>query len=174
MLTIASRGQVVKKARFQDLTPYCMARASFLPGTSVRTPLGKGVVREVRTNGGGLVDVQGRQVVLTDADVRPVPAEPVPRGRRRAAATPAARPGLPAAGRPVAIDLHGLTVDEAMTQVASALNDALLADVAEVRFVHGRSGGRLRAALHGRLREIGSVRSFRIDPRNAGVTIVSL
>jgi dsDNA-specific endonuclease/ATPase MutS2 len=43
-----------------------------------------------------------------------------------------------------------------------------------VRFIHGRSGGRLRGALHGRLRQIAAVREFRLDPRNPGVTIVSL
>jgi dsDNA-specific endonuclease/ATPase MutS2 len=40
--------------------------------------------------------------------------------------------------------------------------------------VHGRSGGRLRAALHRQLREVPAVRAFRLDPANAGVTIVEI
>jgi hypothetical protein len=32
----------------------------------------------------------------------------------------------------------------------------------------------VRAALHRRLRDIAAVRAFRLHPRNAGVTIVSL
>ena len=46
--------------------------------------------------------------------------------------------------------------------------------LAELRFVHGRSGGRIRGALHQRLRAIPTVQSFRLDPRNPGVTIVVL
>ena len=72
------------------------------------------------------------------------------------------------------IDLHGLTVDEALLRADEALNEALLADRQEVRFIHGRSGGRIRAALHRRLRDIPSVQAFRLDPRNPGVTIASL
>jgi DNA mismatch repair protein MutS2 len=72
------------------------------------------------------------------------------------------------------VDLHGLTVEEALARIEAALNDALLADMAQVRFVHGRSGGRIRSALHHRLRQIASVRHFFVDPRNEGVTIVEL
>ena len=72
------------------------------------------------------------------------------------------------------VDLHGLTVDEALARADRAINDALLADVSELRVIHGRSGGRIRAALHRRLRDMPSVRSFRIDSRNPGVTVVTL
>jgi dsDNA-specific endonuclease/ATPase MutS2 len=41
-----------------------------------------------------------------------------------------------------------------------------------VRFIHGRSGGRIRSALHRHLRAFPSVRAFRLDPTNEGVTIV--
>jgi DNA mismatch repair protein MutS2 len=75
---------------------------------------------------------------------------------------------------PAEIDLHGCTVEEALAKVEDALNEALLADVAQLRFIHGRSGGRIRAALHQRLRDIRTVRHFLIDPRNDGVTIVEL
>ena len=61
-----------------------------------------------------------------------------------------------------------------MARIDEALNAALLAGHAEVRFIHGRSGGRLRAALHARLRVITAVQGFRLDPRNPGVTIASL
>ena len=56
----------------------------------------------------------------------------------------------------------------------SALSEALLADAEVLRLIHGRSGGRIRAALHRRLRELPGVRAFRLDPRNEGVTIVEL
>jgi DNA mismatch repair protein MutS2 len=72
------------------------------------------------------------------------------------------------------IDLHGLTVAEALERAERALNDALLADESELRLIHGRGGGRLKAALHRWLNTVPSVRRFRLDPRNEGVTIVLL
>ena len=160
----------------------------FSPGDAVHTPLGKGIVREVRNSGRLLVDLNGRAVVLDAATVTPRMEAP-PRKPRRAApaspesetppasspaATTAASRRPPGRSAGAAIDLHGKTVEEALTQVEDALNDALLADLPELRLVHGRSGGRIRAALHRRLREISSVRAFRLDPRNPGVTIVTL
>ncbi len=67
-----------------------------------------------------------------------------------------------------------MTVDEALARVEGVISDALLADETEVRLIHGRSGGRIRGALHRRLRELPSVRAFRLDPHNPGVTIVML
>ena len=49
---------------------------------------------------------------------------------------------------------------------------ALLGDASELRLIHGRGGGRIRVALHQWLRHVSSVRDFRLDPRNDGVTIV--
>jgi DNA mismatch repair protein MutS2 len=141
------------------------------PGDAVQTPLGKGVVREVRNSGRLVIDLQQRTIVLDSAAVMPLQD-----GRRaRHTATRETQPeryGSAQGSRE--IDLHGLVVDEALSRIDDALNEALLANVAEVRFIHGRSGGKLRAALHQRLRAIPSVRGFRLDPRNAGVTIVSL
>jgi DNA mismatch repair protein MutS2 len=72
------------------------------------------------------------------------------------------------------VDLHGLTVEEALARAELALNDAMLADLPELRLIHGRSGGRIKAALYRRLGTISAVRAVRLDPRNAGVTIVTL
>ena len=72
------------------------------------------------------------------------------------------------------LDLHGRTVDEALDALSAFLNTALLAGNAEVRIIHGRSGGRLKAAVHGRLKVTASIRGFGLDPGNAGVTIVRL
>ena len=67
-----------------------------------------------------------------------------------------------------------MTVEEAVAALDSFLNDALLAGHAEVRVIHGRSGGRLKAAVHARLKQLPVVRAARLDPANAGVTIVTL
>ncbi len=65
-----------------------------------------------------------------------------------------------------------MTAEEAVAAVDAFLDDAILASHTEVRIIHGRSGGRLRAAVHKRLRAISSVRSFRLDETNPGVTVV--
>jgi DNA mismatch repair protein MutS2 len=72
------------------------------------------------------------------------------------------------------VDLHGMTTEEAVAAVDAFLNDAILASLDEVRIIHGRSGGRLKAAVHARLRGLTAIRGFRVDPANPGVTIVSL
>jgi DNA mismatch repair protein MutS2 len=144
------------------------------PGQVVRTPLGKGVVREVRNNGRLLVVIRGRAVLLAAGDVA-IDSDVSRAGRSRGTDVEAGRPSVPSAPAHLRIvDLHGLTVDEAAGRVDSALNDAILADAAEIRFVHGKGGGRIRTALHQRLRAIPAVRAFRLDPRNPGITIVSL
>jgi DNA mismatch repair protein MutS2 len=148
----------------------------FSPGDCVLVAvLGKGVVRELRNGGRYLVEVRGRAVVVGreqisafDAGrVRSTPKRAPPVWSEVAGAAPS-RPG----GR--SLDLHGRTAAEAADELDRFLNDALLAGVGEVRIIHGRSGGRVRSAVHTRLRELGAARSFRLDPGNPGVTIVTL
>ena len=144
-------------------------------GDTVQTALGKGVVREVRNNGRLLVEIEGRGVVLDGADVTSIDVTSRARDRARGGTPVAAAPPSGSGRRLVReIDLHGLTVDDALARAEGAINDALLADVSELRVIHGRSGGRIRAALHRRLRDMPSVRLFRIDASNPGVTVVTL
>jgi dsDNA-specific endonuclease/ATPase MutS2 len=146
----------------------------FRSGDFVQTPLGKGVVREARNNGRLIVEIGSRAVVIEERTVAPVAAPKPPAGKKKRVA-PDSGAAPPRGDHSVAeIDLHGLTVDEALARAEQALNDALLAARTELRLIHGRSGGRIRAALHARLNNIGAVRAFRLDPRNPGVTIVSL
>ena len=149
----------------------------FAAGDTVQTRFGKGVVRELRNSGRMMVDVQGRAMVLPESEISVLAHA----GKRRRASQSSehASERTRVAKREdrkvsVEIDLHGLTVEEAIDRVEQALNEALLADVGELRFIHGRSGGRIRAALHRRLRETPNVRGFRLDPQNEGVTLVSL
>ena len=144
----------------------------FWTGDPVQTPLGLGVVREAGNSGRLTVEIRGRSVVLDEITVAALNTERPRAGKRK----PSPTPPEPLPGRRPAteIDLHGLAVDEALARAEQALSDALLADVSELRLIHGKSGGRIRAALHRRLREISTVRAFRLDPGNPGVTIVSL
>ena len=149
---------------------------AFSPGDLVRTMLGKGVIREVRENGQLLVTIGDRSVLVAARDVLVVDPPKTSKKKHRAVPVEVPQPadvGV-SGSRRTEVDLHGLVVVDALARVDAALNDAMLAGDVEVLFIHGRSGGRIRAALHRHLGRITSVRAFRIDPRNEGVTIVRL
>lgn len=140
-------------------------------GDLVQTPLGKGTLREERGDR-AVVEIKGRSIVLAVSDVTPVDTRG--RAKRQAAPEPEPAAALSDSRGSVTVDLHGLTVEDALVGAEQALNDALLAGLSELRFIHGRSGGRIRTALHRWLRGMPPVRGFRLDPLNAGVTIVSV
>lgn len=148
---------------------------TFAPGDEVHVAaLGKGVVREVRNGGRYLVELKGRSIVAAEGQLSAVSSRKRPAlsdaqaSKRNAPDSPARSPAS------TTLDLHGMTVEEAVAALDAFLNDALLAGHAEVRVIHGRSGGRLKAAVHARLKQMAVVRSARLDPANAGVTIVTL
>jgi hypothetical protein len=165
---------------------------AFAPGQHVQTPLGKGVVLEVR-NRRLLVRVQARDVLLSANDIRPIGTAASP-PRAAGTRTPAAGGRATADRLPVpryhdreakaregdggtrvlTIDVHGSTVEQALDAVDDALNEALLGNASELRVIHGRSSSRIRDALHRHLRTLSVVRKARLDSANAGVTIIVL
>jgi dsDNA-specific endonuclease/ATPase MutS2 len=145
----------------------------FKPGDRVHvTNLGTGTVREVR-NGRCLVEVKGRAVLIDDRQLTPAEAQ---KGRSRPAERPPAPEGRTARSgshAPATLDLHGMTTLEAIVALDEFLNESILSGQPELRVIHGRSGGRLKHAVHQRLRALPVVRGFRVDPANPGVTIVT-
>ena len=147
----------------------------FAPGDAVQVAgLGTGTVREALNGGRYRVEVKGRPVVLSGSALQPVAATARRRKKPDRVASEAPDRTAPGAGRPRSIDLHGFTVDAAVAALDAALDAALRDDVAELRVIHGRSGGRIRAAVHARLAGIAAVRAFQLDADNAGVTVVRL
>lgn len=147
---------------------------AFAPGDEVHVAaLGKGIVREVRNGGRYLVELKGRSIVALESHLTAVA-----QGKRRnksANPSPDSVTGSPTRSHiSTSLDLHGMTVEEAVAALDAFLSDTLLAGHAEVRVIHGRSGGRLKAAVHSRLKQLAVARAFRVDPANEGVTIVSL
>jgi DNA mismatch repair protein MutS2 len=145
---------------------------SFTEGDRVHIPsIGTGVVREVRNGGRYLVEIKGRTIVVTGRDLERVTTEPAsPGNSTRARAVTDQRPQTQPAP---SLDLHGRTVIESLELLDAFLNHAILDGHAAVSIVHGRSGGRIKAAVHKRLRETAAVRSYRLDPGNPGATIVT-
>ncbi len=72
------------------------------------------------------------------------------------------------------IDLHGLTVEEAVRAVEERLDAALRAGVERLEIIHGRGSGRIKIAVHKLLREMSVVRRFEVAPENPGMTRVYL
>ncbi len=149
---------------------------SFSPGDPVHiATLGKGLVRDVRNGGRYLVEIKGRSMIVEGDQLSAV--EPGRSARKTKSSIlitrdegPVERPGQ----TPRSLDLHGKTAQAALDALDSFLNDALLDDTPEVLIVHGRGTGRIKSAVHARLAGMRSIRAFRLDPRNPGVTIVTL
>ena len=73
---------------------------------------------------------------------------------------------------PSSIDLHGLTLDEAIYLVDKYLDEAWAAGHKEVRLVHGRGTGRLRIGLQSYLRPHPRVASYQLaQPADGGIGV---
>jgi len=74
------------------------------------------------------------------------------------------------------INLLGKTTDEAIAALDKYLDDAYLAHLNNVRVVHGKGTGALRAAVHNHLKRLKYVKEYRLGEYgegDAGVTIVT-
>ncbi len=74
------------------------------------------------------------------------------------------------------INLLGKTVDEALAELDKYLDDAYLSHLSSVRIVHGKGTGALRKAVHGHLKKVKYIQSFRLGEHgegDAGVTIAT-
>ena len=73
------------------------------------------------------------------------------------------------------INVLDMTVDEAVAQLDKYLDDAYIAHLPQVRIVHGKGTGALRAGIHKHLKRLKYVKEFHLGgfgEGDAGVTIV--
>ena len=139
------------------------------PGSSSRSSSGTSAVRRRKKRVGGSCLLSPTTTICLQRATAPrkaqahkkVPGHEVTAREARGAAS-------------FTLDVHGLTVNQALEAIDAALNDALLQDADELRVIHGRSSGRIRDALHRHVRGLSAVRTARLDPANAGVTIIVL
>jgi DNA mismatch repair protein MutS2 len=137
------------------------------PGQAVEVPsLGKrGRLLEIRGEE-ALVQVGPLKMSLKAAELKPLQEE----------ATPKALPLRPR--REVKeVDLRGLTVEEALLEVDSALEEARALGLPTLRLLHGKGTGALRQAIREVLRRDKRVEAFADAPPNEGghgVTVVVL
>ncbi len=131
-------------------------------------------------------DASGRVLVLQGTVKVELPASSL--RTTEGAPPPAAGPGAPA-GRPPAaaipeveapateVDLRGMRVEEALEKLDQALDRALLAGLKEVRVIHGKGTGALRAAVREFGRTHGAVASSRMADQwegGTGATVITL
>ncbi|MGN0605249.1 MAG: endonuclease MutS2 [Oscillospiraceae bacterium] len=75
------------------------------------------------------------------------------------------------------LDIRGKAADEGVYEMEAFIDNAVLANMGTVTIIHGKGTGILRAAVHQRLKQLKSVKSFRLGlfgEGEDGVTIVQL
>ena len=75
------------------------------------------------------------------------------------------------------LDLRGMSADEAVATLAVFLDSAMLANLSQVRIIHGKGTGVLRKAVQEELRRNRAVKKFRLGVYGEGedgVTIAEL
>lgn len=103
---------------------------------------------------------------------KPEAVEPVTPGPRNAGAT------VPEVEEiPTEVDLRGMRVEEALERLDQALDRALLAGLHQVRVIHGKETGALRAAVDEYCRKHAVVASAKMAAQwegGAGATVIVL
>jgi dsDNA-specific endonuclease/ATPase MutS2 len=137
-----------------------------------------GHVLEVLPGGRYRVAIGGMTVVCDEAQLETVTHSK--KAQRLERATPvrkedgAAEPAAPRAAdlsRFQTIDLHGMTVPEALAALPRFLDHAIRAGLPHVEIIHGISGGRLRVAVRDYLAKTPAVTLAVRDEKNPGMTI---
>lgn len=72
------------------------------------------------------------------------------------------------------LNIIGKTVDEAMPELDKYLDDAYLAHLNQVTIIHGRGTGKLRTAVHNKLKKSRYVKSYRLGTFGEGETGVTV
>ena len=72
------------------------------------------------------------------------------------------------------LDLHGKLVVDAIAKLDQWISDVALAGLERVQVVHGLGTGKVKDAVHRRLRELHVVKSFKVLDGNPGITEVYL
>ena len=72
------------------------------------------------------------------------------------------------------LNVIGMTVQEALPDVADFIDGAVVSNLAEVRIVHGMGTGKLRAGIHEFLRTHKNVAEFRLGKYGEGETGVTI
>jgi DNA mismatch repair protein MutS2 len=146
---------------------------SLTPGDRVRLLDGglKGVVAEVRDDR-VVIDASGIRMKVHVTDLELVnPGEGVHEPDAGSVSWT-----IPEGPVRTEVDLRGLRVDEVDQALLRSIDEAILSDLTELRIIHGKGTGAVRARVTALLEDDGRVSAFRVGERTeggAGVTVAS-
>ena len=181
----AARRRVEEAAREQrERTPRAPARPrspapKLQVGDRVRVSRGgsAGTVREL-DEGRVFVEVGGLRMSLPPDEVEPIEGHEEPRHRARERDEAVALdPGLLRIPASHEVDLRGLRVDEVDLSLQRALDGAIVENLEEVRIIHGKGSGAVKARVQELLKADSRIGAFRPGGRGeggAGVTVAVL
>jgi DNA mismatch repair protein MutS2 len=153
------------------------------PAVVDRTPIAAGDVVEVQSLGGKLgrvLELRGKDALVSVGAIKmTLPLATLARSNQQIEAMRAAVHLIDAPDAVVKteIDLRGLRIGEMDDQLLSGIDDAIRADLRELRIIHGKGTGALRERVVEMLRKDTRVKNFRMGLWNeggAGVTVVEL
>ncbi|HET9232975.1 MAG TPA: Smr/MutS family protein, partial [Candidatus Eisenbacteria bacterium] len=121
-----------------------------------------------------VVESQGLRVTLPRESLRPLPQG----ASERATTGPAPSVQIPEATQAaMEVDLRGLRVDESLSRLEHALDQALLGGLKRVRIIHGKGTGALRRAVEEYCQKHDAVGETQIAEQwegGTGATVVTL
>lgn len=135
-----------------------------------------GRVLEVLPGGRYRIAVGGLTMICAEGQLETVTHSKKQQRRAREAPSPPAQVPEPVSVAPdssrfQSIDLHGMTVPEALAALPPFIDRAIRAGLTHVRIIHGISGGRLRMAVRECLSGVPSVVCAVPEDGNPGVTV---
>ncbi len=153
-------------------TPQCVVPVLFLfavkPGdwVNIRSLNTRGQIVEIRKN---------RARISIGALTTEVPIDQLTAANAPVASNPSrTETKYPEKRELPTLDLHGLTVDEALSRLDNHIDKALRHSVDRIQVMHGRGSGKLETAIHRLLTSHGSVKHFALSNSNPGITWIYL
>ncbi len=130
-----------------------------------------GKIIEVRPRGRYRVALGDLVIECKEHEIEPAAPRPAPEDTDRSVRnlTRAAENGR---SELLQIDLHGMRVLDALKLVSEKIDRAVLADINEMRIIHGIGSGAIKNALHKLLSSLSVVREFRVEEGNPAITRV--
>ncbi len=131
-----------------------------------------GIVLEAMANGRYRVGIGSLIVECKASDLvlqkhGPTAHTKKPGETHKASTSSAGKPSL----RSSSVDLHGLTVEEAIATLNGAIDRALRGGSSSLTIIHGHGSGRVKSAVQRFLKTLSVVKNFKLDERNSGATV---
>lgn len=116
-----------------------------------------------------LIDLNGREMHIKQDQISPS-ARHLPKKEKHIEASISLDRDLVFSSMPIECNLIGMNVEDAMYKLDDYLDDVKIHNLNYCRIIHGDGTGKLRKAVHDKLRSEASVKEFHIAPPQEGGT----